>query len=145
MNKLLSLVLLMMLSIGSSYAVTSNNQSTVEQAVETMRLAMLSADKTQLENVALPSLTYGHSSAVIENKAEFVDAIVSGRSGFITLEFQDQSIVTEGDTAIVRHVFSADTNNSGQKGKVKIGVMLVFKKAGEDWKLLARQAYKLPQ
>ena len=145
MNKLLSLVLLMMLSIGSSYAVTSNNQSTVEQAVETMRLAMLSADKTQLENVALPSLTYGHSSAVIENKAEFVDAIVSGRSGFITLEFQDQSIVTEGDTAIVRHVFSADTNNSGQKGKVKIGVMLVFKKAGEDWKLLARQAFKLPQ
>ncbi|OTQ07409.1 DUF4440 domain-containing protein [Gilliamella apicola] len=145
MNKLLSLVLLMMLSIGSSYAVTSNNQSTVEQAVETMRLAMLSADKTQLENVALPSLTYGHSSAVIENKAEFVDAIVSGRSGFITLEFQDQSIVTEGDTAIVRHVFSADTNNSGQKGKVKIGVMLVFKKTGEDWKLLARQAYKLPQ
>ena len=144
MNKLLSLVLLMMLSIGSSYAVTSNNQSTVEQAVETMRLAMLSADKTQLENVALPSLTYGHSSAVIENKAEFVDAIVSGRSGFITLEFQDQSIVTEGDTAIVRHVFSADTNNSGQKGKVKIGVILVFKKAGEDWKLLARQAYKLP-
>ncbi|MBI0095407.1 MULTISPECIES: nuclear transport factor 2 family protein [Gilliamella] len=145
MNKLLSLVLLMMLSIGSSYAVTSNNQSTVEQAVETMRLAMLSADKTQLENVALPSLTYGHSSAVIENKAEFVDAIVSGRSGFITLEFQDQTIVTEGDTAIVRHVFSADTNNSGQKGKVKIGVMLVFKKTGEDWKLLARQAYKLPQ
>ena len=145
MNKLLSLVLLMMLSIGSSYAVTLNNQSTVEQAVETMRLAMLSADKTQLENVALPSLTYGHSSAVIENKAEFVDAIVSGRSGFITLEFQDQTIVTEGDTAIVRHVFSADTNNSGQKGKVKIGVMLVFKKAGEDWKLLARQAYKLPQ
>lgn len=145
MNKLLSLVLLMMLSIGSSYAVTSNNQSTVEQAVETMRLAMLSADKTQLENVALPSLTYGHSSAVIENKAEFVDAIVSGRSGFITLEFQDQTIVTEGDTAIVRHVLSADTNNSGQKGKVKIGVMLVFKKTGEDWKLLARQAYKLPQ
>lgn len=145
MNKLLNLVLLMMLSIGSSYAVTSNNQSTVEQAVETMRLAMLSADKTQLENVALPSLTYGHSSAVIENKAEFVDAIVSGRSGFITLEFQDQTIVTEGDTAIVRHVFSADTNNSGQKGKVKIGVMLVFKKTGEDWKLLARQAYKLPQ
>ncbi|MCT6867036.1 nuclear transport factor 2 family protein [Gilliamella apicola] len=145
MNKLLSLLLLMMLSIGSSYAVTSNNQSTVEQAVETMRLAMLSADKTQLENVALPSLTYGHSSAVIENKAEFVDAIVSGRSGFITLEFQDQTIVTEGDTAIVRHVFSADTNNSGQKGKVKIGVMLVFKKTGEDWKLLARQAYKLPQ
>lgn len=145
MNKLLSLVLLMMLSIGSSYAVTSNNQSTVEQAVETMRLAMLSADKTQLENVALPSLTYGHSSAVIENKAEFVDAIVSGRSGFITLEYQDQTIVTEGDTAIVRHVFSADTNNSGQKGKVKIGVMLVFKKTGEDWKLLARQAYKLPQ
>lgn len=144
MKKILSFMLVIVLSIGSSYAATPN-QSTVEQAVETMRLAMLSADKAQLENVALPSLTYGHSSAVIENKAEFVDAIVSGRSGFTTLEFQDQTITTEGDTAIVRHVFSADTNNSGKIGKVKIGVMLVFKKVDSDWKLLARQAYKLPQ
>lgn len=144
MNKLLSILLLIVLSIGSSYAANSN-QSTVEQAVETMRLAMLSADKAQLEHVALPLLTYGHSSAVIENKAEFVDAIVSGRSGFTTLQFQDQSIITEGDTAIVRHVFAADTNNSGKIGKVKIGVMLVFKKVNNDWKLLARQAYKLPQ
>ena len=144
MKKILSFMLVIMLSIGSSYAATPN-QSTVEQAVETMRLAMLSADKAQLENVALPSLTYGHSSAIIENKAEFVDAIVSGRSGFTTLEFQDQTITTEGDTAIVRHVFSADTNNSGKIGKVKIGVMLVFKKVDSDWKLLARQAYKLPQ
>ena len=144
MKKILSFMLVIVLSIGSSYAATPN-QSTVEQAVETMRLAMLSADKAQLENVALPSLTYGHSSAVIENKAEFVDAIVSGRSGFTSLEFQDQTITTEGDTAIVRHVFSADTNNSGKIGKVKIGVMLVFKKVDSDWKLLARQAYKLPQ
>ena len=144
MKKILSFMLVIVLSIGSSYAATPN-KSTVEQAVETMRLAMLSADKAQLENVALPSLTYGHSSAVIENKAEFVDAIVSGRSGFTSLEFQDQTITTEGDTAIVRHVFSADTNNSGKIGKVKIGVMLVFKKVDSDWKLLARQAYKLPQ
>lgn len=144
MKKILSFMLVIVLSIGYSHAATPN-QSTVEQAVETMRLAMLSADKAQLENVALPSLTYGHSSAVIENKAEFVDAIVSGRSGFTTLEFQDQTITTEGDTAIVRHVFSADTNNSGKIGKVKIGVMLVFKKVDNDWKLLARQAYKLPQ
>lgn len=144
MKKILSFMLVIVLSIGYSHAATQN-QSTVEQAVETMRLAMLSADKAQLENVALPSLTYGHSSAIIENKAEFVDAIVSGRSGFTTLEFQDQTITTEGDTAIVRHVFSADTNNSGKIGKVKIGVMLVFKKVDSDWKLLARQAYKLPQ
>lgn len=144
MSKFLSVLLLMVLSIGSSYAATSN-QSTVEQAVETMRLAMLSADKAQLEHVALSSLTYGHSSAVIENKAQFVDAIVSGRSSFKTLQFQDQSIITEGDTAIVRHVFVADTNDSGKVGKVKIGVMLVFKKVNADWKLLARQAYKLPQ
>lgn len=144
MNKLLSILLLMVLSISSSYAANSN-QKTVEQAVETMRLAMLSSDKAQLEQVALPSLTYGHSSAIIENKAEFVDAIVSGRSGFTTLQFQDQSIITEGDTAIVRHVFVADTNDSGKIGKVKIGVMLVFKKVDNDWKLLARQAYKLPK
>ncbi|MCX8640630.1 nuclear transport factor 2 family protein [Gilliamella sp. B3172] len=144
MKKILTMVLLLVLSVSQSFAATPN-QTTIEQTVESLRLAMLNADKAQLEQLASTNLSYGHSNAMVENKAEFVDAIVSGRSGFTTLAFQDQSIITDGDTAIVRHTFVADTNNSGTIGKVKIGVMLVFKNADGEWKLLARQAYKLPQ
>lgn len=117
----------------------------VNDAVENMRLAMLSGEKSSLEKVGLPSLNYGHSSGRVENKAEFVNAIVTGKSKFQTLSLRDQTVQVDGDVAIVRHILEAKTNDSGKPRDVKIGVMLVMKKdnAGE-WKLLARQAYKLP-
>lgn len=44
----------------------------------------------------------------------------------------------------MRHLFTAETENrQGQVTPVKIGVMQVWQKQGADWKLLARQAYRL--
>lgn len=144
MKKLFCTALLL---LSSSCFAQSTDVKAVTDAVENMRLAMLSAEKGSLEKVGLPSLSYGHSSGRIENNAEFVDAIVTGKSKFETLNLNDQTVQVDGDVAIVRHILEAKTHDSGKPaGEVKIGVMLVMKKdsAGE-WKLLARQAYKLPQ
>lgn len=143
MKKLLYMVLLL---LSSTCMAQSTDIKGVTDAVENMRLAMLSGEKSSLEKVGLPSLSYGHSSGRVENKDEFVNAIVTGKSKFQTLNLSDQTVQIDGDVAIVRHILEAKTNDSGKPGDVKIGVMLVMKKdnAGE-WKLLARQAYKLPK
>jgi hypothetical protein len=134
-----------LLLLSSSCFAQSTDVNAVTNAVESMRQAMLSGEKSSLEKVGLPSLSYGHSSGRIENNAEFVDAIVTGKSQFKTLNLNDQTVQIDGDVAIVRHILEAKTNDSGKPGEVKIGVMLVMKKdSAGDWKLLARQAYKLP-
>lgn len=145
MKKILGAALFSLLISGTCFAQNAD-VTAVNNAVETMRQAMLSAKKAELEKVGAPNLSYGHSSGRVENNAEFVDAIVTGKSSFVTLNLNDQTVDVEGDVAIVRHIFEAKTNDSGKPGEVKIGVMQVWKKdkAG-DWKLLARQAYKLPQ
>ena len=123
------------------------DETAVTQAVEQMRLAMLSAKKADLEKVGHPGLSYGHSSGFVENNNEFIDAITGGKSGFTTLAFNHQTVTLDGDTAIVRHIFEAKTNDAGKTpGEVKIGVMQTWKRstAGE-WKLFALQAYRLPQ
>ncbi|WES70487.1 nuclear transport factor 2 family protein [Superficieibacter sp. HKU1] len=142
MRKLFYMALLL---LSSTCMAQSTDIKAVTDAVENMRLAMLSGEKSSLEKVGLPSLSYGHSSGRVENNAEFVNAIVTGKSRFQTLNLSDQTVQVDGDVAIVRHILEAKTNDSGKPGDVKIGVMLVMKKdnAGE-WKLLARQAYKLP-
>lgn len=143
MKKLFCMALLL---LSSTCLAQSTDIKAVTDAVENMRLAMLSGEKSSLEKVGLPSLSYGHSSGRVENNDEFVNAIVTGKSRFQTLNLSDQTVQVDGDVAIVRHILEAKTNDSGKPGDVKIGVMLVMKKdnAGE-WKLLARQAYKLPQ
>jgi ketosteroid isomerase-like protein len=122
----------------------SSDQKAVEAAVEKLRKAMIAADKAVLENLTSNELSYGHSSGLVEDKAAFVDQFVTGKSVFKTITLADQSIKMAGNTAIVRHRLTGDTNNSNVPGKVDIIVMLVWQKQNGEWKLLARQAAKLP-
>lgn len=121
----------------------SKDEKQVAEAVESLRTAMLKADTIQLKNIALPELSYGHSSGKLQNKAEFIGSFATGASVFVTLEFTDQTIKVVGNTAIVRHILSAKTNDSGKPGAVHLGILLIWQKQHGDWKLLARQAVKV--
>ena len=48
-----------------------------------------------------------------------------------------------GNSAIVRHTLTADTNDSGKPGKVQIKILGVWQQQGGSWKLLARQAVRV--
>jgi ketosteroid isomerase-like protein len=49
-----------------------------------------------------------------------------------------------GNNAIARHIFSAETESGGKPGSARVGVMQVWAKQDGRWKLLARQAFRLP-
>ena len=121
----------------------SADDAAVAKNVETLRAAMLAADKAQLLALASDALSYGHSSGRIENKAQYAEAIASKKSVFKTLTFTDQTIAVSGGTAIVRNTFTSDVESDGKVTPTKIGVLQVWTKSGADWKLHARQAFKL--
>ena len=123
----------------------SSDEKAVAAAVEKLRKAMIAADKVTLENLSADDLSYGHSSGLVENKAQFVDQFVTGATVFLdNLTFANQTIRIAGDAAIVRHRLTSDTNNNKVPGKVDILILMVWQKQKGEWKLLARQAAKLP-
>jgi len=115
----------------------------VANAVEQLRKAMVDADSAMLDKLVSPKLSYGHSGGHIDDKTEFIQKIVTGKSDFVTLELPEQTISVSKDLAIVRHKFNAVTNDSGKPGEVHLAVLLIWQKLHGDWKLLARQAIKL--
>jgi hypothetical protein len=122
----------------------SKEEKEVASAVEFLRKAMLDGDKASLDKIAAPELSYGHSSGTIEDKAAFIEALVSGKNDFVTIALSDQTVQMVGNSlALVRHKLKADTNNGGTPGTANIGILLVFQKQQGQWKLLARQAFKL--
>ncbi|SOD14437.1 protein of unknown function [Pedobacter xixiisoli] len=125
------------------YAQNKEEQS-LTAAVEKLKNAMISGERKALEEVAADDLSYGHSGGKVEDKATFVETIASGKSDFVTIELKNQTVKVTGKTGVVRHELHATTNDGGKPGEVHIGIMLVWQKQGKDWKLLARQAYKLP-
>ena len=138
------IILLLLLSINIIAMAQTKHEIAVSEAVENMRLALISGDRAALENVAATDLSYGHSSGKVQNKAEFVEAIANGSSDFVSVAYKNQTIKVTGKTAIVRHELHAKTNDGGKPGEAHIGVMLVWQKEGSTWKLLGRQAFKLP-
>jgi ketosteroid isomerase-like protein len=134
---------LIFLSVSMATNAQDKDAKQVAAAVEALRTAMVSGNRSQLEAIAASHLTYGHSSGLIEDKAAFVEAIASGQSDFVSITLTDQTIQVEDEIALVRHKLDGQTNNGGKPGTAKLGVLLVWQKQQGKWKLLARQAFKL--
>jgi ketosteroid isomerase-like protein len=121
----------------------TKKEKAVTDAVESLRKAMIDADKNVLENLTSGNLSYGHSGGAVDDKKTFVEKITSGQSDFVTIELSDQTISISGKTAVVRHALDATTNEKGKPGVVKLKVLLIWQKQKGKWKLLARQAVKI--
>jgi ketosteroid isomerase-like protein len=136
--------LIMISGIINSTIAQTKDETAVTAAVETLRKAMIDGDKAALQKVTADQLSYGHSSGRVEDKATFVENIVSGKSDFVTIDLTNQTVAVAGDAAIVRHTLAATTNDGGTPGSVKLNILLVWQKQKGKWVLLARQAVKIP-
>ncbi|GAA4793423.1 nuclear transport factor 2 family protein [Olivibacter ginsenosidimutans] len=143
MIKLKMLLFLTML-VSSTMVYAQQEEKAVLTTVENLRLALISGDRTALDTITADNLSYWHSDGRHEDKATFIGNLTSGKSDFVHINLSKQSIKLSDNVALVHHILTADTNDGGVPGKVKLGVLLVFQKYPNGWKLFARQAYKTP-
>lgn len=131
-------------SLGTAAMAQSGDEAGLAAAVEALRVAIVKADKAKLEELAHDKLAYCHSSGKLETKAEYVAAYTSGKSTYNSLTLGDHQNIVAGNNGIARHTFAAEIDRGGGKvDNIKIGVTSVWVKDGGNWKLLARQGYKL--
>ncbi|WP_316799459.1 nuclear transport factor 2 family protein [Pedobacter frigidisoli] len=116
----------------------------VEDAVSLLTKLMISPDSLALDKLVLNKLSYGHSSGKVQNKQEFLHSLLSGESDFVDISLTDQAIIVQNNTALVRHTLTAKTNDKQVPGNVKLYILLIWSKEKAGWKLLGRQAVKVP-
>lgn len=129
-------------SSGYAMAAPAPAEKQVAQAVDHLTQAMLHKDITELNALTAENLTYGHSSGKIQDKKEFIADIETGKSAFKTLEMQKQTITLSGDTALVRHHFSAQALKGTEVVPTEIENFQIWQKQGGKWLLVGRQAFK---
>ena len=87
-------------------------------------------------------LIYTHSGGQIETKADVIKSNTSGKSIVEKLEFSGTSIRIYGTTALVNgrvDLYHSATNI------VPMNVLHVWLKSPDGWKLVSRQATRLPK
>jgi hypothetical protein len=143
MKKSVTLSICTFLMTFAAFAQEKDNQA-LTGAVRLLNQAMIDGNHIMLDQLTSDKLSYGHSSGLVEDKDAFITAIVDGVFGFTSIDLTEQTIAVSHDVAIVRHKFSAGTDNKGQApGTVKLAVMQVWQKEKGKWLLLARQATKI--
>ena len=138
-------LLLVVTIFSTGLSAQSKDEAAVAKATEDLRKAMIDPDKNTLDKLTAEELSYGHSAGKVEDKATFMKALLTPTSDFVTIDITDQTIKISGDVAIVRHTLNGTTNDGGKPGAPHLYVMLIWQKQKGDWKLLARQAVKIPQ
>jgi len=121
------------------------DEGAVKKAVDEFRVAIMKHDKEKLEALTLAQLSYSHSDARVQDKAQFIDGVMTSKSTIKSLEWPEMSVSVVGPNAIVRHLWVSESELDGKVTNTKIGVMQVWQKQGSDWKLLARASFKLPE
>jgi hypothetical protein len=129
----------------SSAVAESAEEAAVAQAVEKLRQATFGQEKAHLEALCADQLSYGHSDGRVENKAQFINGVMTRKAILKSLTLSDHTIAVVGTNAIARHKWASESETDGKLTSTKIGVLQVWHKQDGTWKLLARQAVRPPQ
>jgi ketosteroid isomerase-like protein len=122
----------------------SPDEVTVKQVVEELRTALIKQDKAKLDSLTAEQLSYSHSDARLQNKAEFIDGVMTRKGTLKSLEWPNMTVQVVGNNAVVRHLWVSESELDGKITNTKIGVLQVWQKQDGGWKLLARASWKLP-
>lgn len=129
----------------NSTSAQSKDEALVSQAIEKLRVAMMHPDSTVLAELVSEDLEYVHSSGTVRNKQGFIDEFMKRQTDVANVVFSNQTVKISGNNAIVRHRMVADSRKVGYPPFIDIIVLMVWRKEHGQWKMLARQAAKIPQ
>ena len=132
------------LLLGRSAEAASADEGTLTKSIETLREGILKADKAKLDQVTASQLSYGHSDGRVQNKAEFIDGVMTRKQVQKSLTLPELKVFVAGDAAVARHIYLGESEQDGKQTTTRIGALQVWQKQGGSWKLLARQGFKLP-
>jgi len=133
-----------LLAAAPALALTADEQAVAKQ-LEAFRAAQFAKDGKALEALILPELSYSHSSALVQDKTEFLKGATDPATKFLSLDYKDPTIKVVGDAAIVRFHWMAESEAvaDGKQSKTDLAILMTWVKRGGTWKLLDRGSTKL--
>lgn len=110
-------------------------------ALEHRRIeAMIKGDVQALGEILADDLVYTHTTARLDTKASFIEAIRSGRSNYRSVERKDVEVLNLGDTAVVTGQARFHVGNN----KFEVRFIDVYAKRNGAWQMVAWQSTRLP-
>ena len=131
------------LLVSGSASAQAADEAAVAQNIETLRKAIVEADRAKLEQVAAAQISYGHSDGRVETKEQFINGVMTRKQVVKSLNFPELKVAVVGNNAIARHIYLGESELDGKQSTTRIGALQLWQKQDGGWKLLARQGFRL--
>jgi len=139
-------IILFLLAFAAIKSFGQTDEQKVLDRVNQLNTAIfINRDSVALEGLMADKVTYGHSSAKIENRSEMIAGAIHSPSTFKNFMMDSATVFFEGkNIAVVRHVLKATSvDMQGKESPLHLNVLQVWVMQKNQWKLMARQAVKL--
>ena len=106
--------------------------------------AMRRGDWTALDAALADDLTYVHSTARLESKAEHVANLRAGKPHYRGIAPRDRRARVHGNIGVVNGVSEMHVENAGKEQRFTVRYLAVYAKAGGEWRMIAWQSTRQP-
>ena len=104
---------------------------------------MRKGDFAALDASLADDLTYVHSTARLESKAEHLGNLKAGKPHYRGIAPRDRRARVHGSIGIVNGVSEMHVENAGKEQRFTIRYLAVYAKAGDTWRMIAWQSTRL--
>ena len=106
--------------------------------------AMRKGDWAALDAALADELTYVHSTARLESKAEHIANLRAGKPHYRGIAPRERSARVHGGIGVVNGVSEMHVENAGKEQRFTVRYLAVYAKAGSTWRMTAWQSTKVP-
>lgn len=107
--------------------------------------AILAVDRARLTAIFSDDLRYAHSTGAVDTKASYIDALVSGRTKYVVIDYQERNFTfpAPGIALMTGRVRIKAASATGVSDGV-LSLLAVWREEKGQWRFLAWQSCKLP-
>jgi ketosteroid isomerase-like protein len=106
--------------------------------------AMRKGDWAALDAALADDLTYVHSTARLESKAEHVANLRAGKPHYRGIAPRERQARVHGGVGVVNGVSEMHVERDGKEQRFTVRYLAIYAKAGDHWRMIAWQSTKVP-
>jgi ketosteroid isomerase-like protein len=106
--------------------------------------AMRKGDWAALDAALADDLTYVHSTARLESKAEHIANLRGGKPHYRGIAPRERRARVHGNVGAVTGVSEMHVERDGKEQRFTVRYLAVYLKTGEHWRMIAWQSTRVP-
>lgn len=142
----IQLIFVSLLLAANPLPAADGSQSETLRAADDERVsAIVAGDGARLTAIFSDGLRYAHSTGAVDDKASYIESLVSGRTKYVVYNYQERNFTfpAPGIALMTGRIHIKSTSAASGLSDVMLSILAVWREEQGRWRFLAWQSCRL--